>query len=160
MVTIASNPLDINQFWEKTPTALKYFLVISLVIITAYYLFSKTATISRVKELDKIEESINITYDLIGQFQEFEQTQYAYNVQTLTYLQNIYTLVEELNENTNKKFELLLQSGGSSSAQILEKIMMLNESFEKLQEAYSPKENEITVPEIPETKIIVNKITR
>jgi hypothetical protein len=78
----------------------------------------------------------------------------------LTYLQNIYTLVEELNENTNKKFELLLQSGGSSSAQILEKIMMLNESFEKLQEAYSPKENEITVPEIPETKIIVNKITR
>lgn len=156
---ITTKPFDINKFWVNTPIVMKYILMIAFIVVGSYYLFSKTTTISRLDQLDKIEESIEITYDLMDQFEDFEKSQNIYNQQTLTYLQNIYDLVEELNENTNKKFELILQAGGSNTSQILDKITLLNESFEKLQKAYTPKE-ELKVPEYTEPKIKVTKINK
>ena len=150
--------VDINKFWEKTPTLLKYFLIIAIMLVTSYYLFSKTVSVGQIKELDKIEESINTTYSLIDQFQEFEKTQYNYNIQTLTYLKNIYTLVEELNDNTNRKFDIILKSGGKNTEEIIEKLMLLNESFEKLQKAYTPPD--LKAPELPDTKVVINKIIK
>ena len=150
--------VDINKFWEKTPTLLKYFLIMAIIVITSYFLFSKTVSVGQVKELDKIEESINTTYSLIDQFQEFEKTQYNYNIQTLTYLKNIYTLVEELNDNTNRKFDIILKSGGKNTEEIIEKLMLLNESFEKLQKAYTPPD--LKAPELPDTKVVINKIIK
>ena len=159
MATIETKPFDINNFWETTPTKLKYFIIIALVVAGSYFLFSKSMTITQIKQIDKIEQSINTTYSLINQFQEFEKTQYAYNTQTLTYLNNIYSLVEELNDNTNRKFDMILKGQGSGTNQIIDKITLLNESFEKLHKAYSPKE-ELKVPEIPETKIIITPIRK
>jgi hypothetical protein len=157
MSVISTEPLNLNTFWEKTPQALKYFIIIALIVVGSYYLFSKTISIAQIKQIDKIEESINTTYSLINQFQDFEKTQYAYNTQTLTYLKNIYTLVEEMNANANRKFDLILKSGGSNTNQIIEKITLLNESFEKLQKAYTPKD-ELKVPDIPDSKIVIKKI--
>jgi hypothetical protein len=159
MATIETKPFELNSFWEKTPKALKYFIIIALIIAGSYYLFSKGTTIAQIKQIDKIEESINTTYSLINQFQDFEKTQYAYNTQTMTYLKNIYSLVDELNDNANKKLDMIIKAGGSNTNQIIEKITLLNESFEKLHKAYSPKD-ELKVPEIPDPKIVVRKIEK
>jgi hypothetical protein len=159
MAVVQVDKFNINKFWEKTPKALKYVLIISLIVAGSFYAFSKTVSISQIKQLNKIEESINTTYDLIDQFQEFEKTQYAYNVQTISYLKSIYTLIEELNDNTNKKFDMLLKSGGKNTNEIVEKLVMLNESFEKLQKAYTPEIKPSDV-EKPQTSIKVTKITK
>lgn len=159
MAIVQVDKFNINKFWEKTPTALKYLLVIAMIVAGSYYLFSKTVSVGQIKELDKIEESINTTYSLIDQFQQFERSQYAYNAQTLTYLKNIYTLVEELNANTNKKFDILLSAGGKNTNEIIEKLTLLNESFQKLSKAYAPPAD-LKTPEVPETNIVVRKINK
>ena len=158
MALVPVDKFNINKFWEKTPTALKYLLIIAMIVAGSYYLFSKTISVGQIKELNKIEESINTTYNLINQFQEFERSQYAYNTQTLTYLKNIYTLVEELNDNTNRKFDILLQSGGKNTDQIIEKIQMLNESFQKLSKAYAIPDAK--PPDWPQTNMKVNKVMK
>lgn len=139
MGTVPLDKFNLNQFYEKTPTALKYILVISLIIVSSYFLFSRKVTKGQDKELEKIEQTIETTYSLINKFEIFENAQYQYNKETMHYLKNIYTLVEELNENMNKKFDLLLSQGGSNTEEILDRLILLNESFDKLQEAYTPE---------------------
>ena len=70
----------------------------------------------------------------------------------MSYLKNIYTLVEELNESTNKKFDLLLTQGGLNTYQILSQLTLLNQSYEKLTEAYTPEPFEKPVIEDPRYK--------
>ena len=151
MALIELEKLSINNFWEKTPTPLKYILIIVLIVAGSYFLFSKSVSIAQIKQLDKIEESIQTTYTLLRQFEEFEKTQYDYNDQTLSYLKNVYSLVEELNDNTNKKLDMILSAGGKNTGDILEKLTLLNESFEKLQKAYTPEviKNPVVVIERP-----------
>ena len=144
MALIQFEKFNINNFWEKTPTVLKYILVISLIIVGSYFLFSKKVTKGQVAELAKIEQSIETTYDLMNRFDEFRTAQYIYNAEILDYLTNIYKLVEELNENTNRKFDLILAQGGANTDEILEKLQMLNESYEKLTKAYTPSELQIS----------------
>ena len=156
---IAAEPLNLNSFWEKTPSKLKYFIVIALIVAGGYFLFSKSMAITQMKQINKIEESINTTYSLINQFQEFEKKQFDYNMQTMTYLKNIYSLVDELNNNANRKLDMIMKAGGSNTNQIIEKITLLNESFEKLHKAYSPKD-ELKPPDFPETKIVVTPIKK
>lgn len=148
-------PLDkfnLNQFYEKTPTALKYILVVSLIFVASYFLFSRKVSRSEDLKLDKIEQTIITTYKLIDQFDDFETAQYQYNKETMSYLKNIYTLVEELNENTNKKFDLLLKQGGTNQSQLLEQLTLLNESYEKLTKAYTPEPFEKPYIEDPREK--------
>jgi hypothetical protein len=140
MALIQFEKFNLNNFYEKTPRPLKYILVISLIIVGSYFLYAKKLDKSDIKQLDKIEESIKSTYTLIDKFDDFRQTQYVFNEQILEYLEDLYTLVEELNYNTNKKLDLILKAGGSNTEEIIERLEMLNETYEKLREAYTPKE--------------------
>jgi len=142
MAIVQFEKFNFNQFYEKTPTVLKYILVMSLIILGSYFLFSKKVSNGQDKELAKIEQTIETTYTLIDRFDDFRKAQYAYNSEILDYLENIYTLVEELNENTNKKLDLIISQGGENTSEILERLTLLNESYEKLQKAYTPKEFE------------------
>ena len=146
MALIQFEKFNLNNFYEKTPKPLKYILVISLIIVGSYFLFSKKVTTGQVEQLAKIEQSIETTYGLIDRFDEFRTAQYVYNAEILDYLKNIYKLVEELNENTNRKFDLILAQGGANIDQILEKLTLLNESYEKLTEAYTPEELQKPIP--------------
>jgi len=150
MAIIQFEKFNFNNFYEKTPRPLKYILVISLIIVGSYFLFSKKVSKGQVQQLAKIEQSIETTYGLIDRFDEFRTAQYIYNAEILDYLQSLYSLVEELNENTNRKFELLLKAGGQNTDEIIERLVMLNESFEKLQKAYTPEE--LQPPEDPKKK--------
>jgi len=161
MALIQFEKFNLNNFYEKTPNLLKYIIIISLIIVGSYFLFSKKVTKGQVQELAKIEQSIETTYDLIDRFDKFRTAQYIYNEEILDYLTNLYSLVEELNENTNRKFDLLLKAGGSNTEEIIERLIMLNESFEKLQKAYTPEElkppenpNFYKKPEFPRTEDI------
>ena len=142
MAGVPLEKFSLNQFYEKTPNALKYILVISLIVVGSYFLFSKKVSKGQDKELAKIEQSIETTYSLIDRFDDFREAQYIYNDEILSYLKNIYTLVEELNENTNRKFDMILNAGQGNTNEILDKLTLLNESFEKLQVAYTPDEFE------------------
>jgi len=152
MGVVPMDKFNLNSFYEKTPTALKYILVISLIVVGSYFLFSKKVSKGQDAELAKIEQTIETTYKLIDQFDDFERAQFQYNKETMSYLKNIYTLVEELNENTNKKFDLLLEQGGMNQQQLLKQLTMLNESYEKLTEAYTPEPFEKPVIEDPREK--------
>ena len=142
MAIVQFEKFNFNQFYEKTPTVLKYILVMSLIILGSYFLFSKKVSKGQETELDKIEQTIETTYTLIDRFDDFRKAQYVYNSEILDYLENIYTLVKELNENTNKKLDLIISQGGENTSEILERLTLLNESYEKLQKAYTPKEFE------------------
>jgi hypothetical protein len=154
MAIVQFEKFNLNTFYEKTPLPLKYILVVSLIIVGSYFLFSKKMTANKVEQIAKIEQSIESTQGLIVKFDEFRTAQYVYNAEILDNLKDLYTLVEELNENTNRKFDLILSSGGKNSSEIVEKLILLNETFEKLQKAYSPEEikpaqNEYVEPSFP-----------
>jgi len=140
MAIVQVEKFNLNNFYEKTPRPLKYILVISLIIVGSYFLFSKKVTTGQVEQLAKIEQSIETTYGLIDRFDEFRTAQYVYNAEILDYLTDIYKLVEELNENTNKKLDLILSQDGANTDQILAQLTLLNETYEKLREAYTPNE--------------------
>ena len=149
MGVVPIDRFNLNSFYEKTPTALKYILIISLIVVGSYFLFSRKVSKNQDKELAKIEQTIETTYSLLDRFDDFETAQYQYNKETMSYLKNIYTLVEELNESTNKKFDLLLTQGGLNTYQILSQLTLLNQSYEKLTEAYTPEPFEKPVIEDP-----------
>lgn len=140
MAFIEFEKFNFNQFYEKTPLTLKYIIVISLLVVGSYFLYATKIDNSEERQIDKIEESIQSTYVIINQFEKFKDAQLDYNKRILNYLDDIYVIVEELNENTNKKFDILLKQGGSNTEEIIERLMLLNESFEKLHKAYVPDE--------------------
>jgi hypothetical protein len=158
MPIIQFEKFNFNQFYDKTPKPLKYFLVIALILVGSYYLYATKIDKSDERQLAKIEESISTTYTLIGKIDDFRKAQYVFNEQILDYLEDIYTLVEELNENTNQKFDLLLKAGGANTEEIIERLTMLNSSFEKLQKAYTPKDfKEPKVDPAPTNQILEEK---
>jgi len=154
MAIVTVKKFDLNKFWEQTPTVLKYILLISLIVAGSYFLFSRKINNNQIKELDKIEQVIETSYTLINRFEEFERNQYTYNEEIMSYLKNIYILVNELNENTNKKFNILLKTGGENTDNIIDKLVLLNESFEKLQKAYTPEKIETPI-KIPKQTISI-----
>ena len=136
MSIIELDKFNINKFWEKTPTPLKYILIFVIFIAIAYFVFSKKMNDSRLDELDQMKIGISATYELIDNFDNFRKEQDAYNKEVITYLKNLHTLVQELNESTNRKFDMLLKSGNKNSNQIIDKILLLNESFDKISKVY------------------------
>lgn len=138
---MASIPLDkfnLNRFWEKTPTALKYILTFAIFLVVSYFLFSKRMDDNHLKEIDQMKIGISATYELIDNFEEFRREQDTYNKEVLRYLDNLHALVEDLNATTNRKLDMILSAGGKNSEDIIEKILLLNESFERLSKAYQP----------------------
>lgn len=128
--------LNVNKFWEKTPTPLKYILVFVIFLTVSYFLISKNVEEASIKELNSMKSGIKATYELIDNFEKFRSEQTSYNQEILTYIHNLHSLVEELNDNTNKKIDIILNAGQSNKKDMLEKIMLLNQSFEKLSKAY------------------------
>jgi Tol biopolymer transport system component len=141
MAIIATKPLDVNKFWDKTPTPLKYLLLIAIIVGGSYFLVSKKVDHSQVKELTKIEQSIDVTYDLVKRFEAYQTTQNTYNTQTITDIKNVYELVQELNSNINTKIDYMIRSSGKYNQDLIDKLILLNQSFEKLSKAYEPIKN-------------------
>jgi len=139
---------NINKFWERTPTPLKYILIIVIFLATAYFLFTKKLDDNQVKELDQMKTGITATYQLIENFEDFKKEQDDYNKEIIIYLKNLHALVQELNETTNRKFDILLKSGNKNADQIVDKILLLNESFNKISKIY----NENIKPLPPENR--------
>lgn len=150
MATILLEKFNINHFWEKTPTALKYILVFAIFIIVSYFLFSKRLDDNHAREIETMKHGIIATYELIDNFDEFRLEQDLYNKEILEYLNNLYALVEDLNATTNRKLDMILNSEDQNSEQIIEKILLLNESFEKLSKAYSKN---IERPNLDDNKV-------
>jgi hypothetical protein len=153
---MAGIPLDkfnLNRFWEKTPTPLKYILIFVLFAATAYFIFAKRMNESQTKEIETMKVGIVATYKLIDNFEDFRQQQDEYNKEVLTYLQNLHKLVEELNETQNRKFDMILKSGSKNSDAIVDKIMLLNESFEKISKVY--QETNIKAPDLEKNKTTI-----
>lgn len=137
MAGIPIDRFNINRFWEKTPTPLKYILTFALFIAVSYFLFSKRMNDNHIKEIAQMKTGITATYELIDNFEEFRREQDAYNKEILEYLNNLHALVEDLNSNTNRKLDMILSSGTANTGDIIDKILLLNESFEKLSKAYT-----------------------
>jgi hypothetical protein len=150
---MASIPLDkfnLNRFWEKTPTALKYILVFAIFVVVSYFLFSKRMDDNHVREIEHMKVGITATYELIDNFEDFRREQDSYNKEILDYLNNLHKLVEDLNATTNRKLDMILNSGDQNSEQIIEKILLLNESFERLSRAYT---KEVERPNLDDNRI-------
>jgi len=146
MINVSLNKLNLNRFWEKTPTPLKYILVFVLFLTVSYFLISKNVEDASVKELESMKAGIKATYELVDNFEKFKQEQTAYNEQILNYIHDLHTLVQELNENTNRKLDIILSSGNVNAKDILEKIELLNETFEKLSKIYQQNLDRVNSP--------------
>jgi len=150
MASIPFEKLNINRFWEKTPTPLKYILIFTILISTSYFIVSKRIDDSRFKEIDTMKRGIVATYELIDNFEEFRKEQDTYNKEVLNYLKNLHALVEDLNATTNRKFDILMNSGNKNTGDIIEKIQILNESFERVSKVY---EGNIQTPNLDDNKV-------
>jgi hypothetical protein len=164
MVNISLDKLNINKFWEKTPTPLKYILVFILFLTVSYFLISKNVESASIKELDTMKGGINATYELVDNFERFKKEQTDYNEEILNYIHDLHLLVQELNSNTNRKLDIILNSGNINSKDILEKIQLLNETFEKLSKVYQNNLDRTSIPNLdrgvyPEPEIRIRKIT-
>lgn len=136
MINLSLDKFNLNRFWEKTPTPLKYILVFVMFLTVSYFLISKNVEDASIKELDQMKVGIEATYALIDNFEKFKEDQMAYNEEILKYIHDLHDLVQELNENTNRKLDIILNSGNSNTQDIIEKLMLLNESFDKLSKVY------------------------
>ena len=150
MATVPLEKFNLNRFWEKTPTALKYVLIFAIFLITAYFLFSKRMDDSHLREIEHMKVGITATYELIDNFEEFRREQDTYNQEILEYLNNLHALVEDLNATTNRKLDMILSAGGQNSQDIIDKILLLNESFERLSKAY---QSNIENPNLDDNKV-------
>ena len=135
-INISLEKFSLNKFWERTPTVLKYILIVAIFIVTFYFFFSKRIDNYHLSEIDSMKKGIDATYELIDNFETFRQEQGQYNKEVLTYLQNLHSLVNELNISTNRKLDMILKSGNKNASDLVEKLTLLNESFEKLSNAY------------------------
>jgi len=150
MATVPLEKFNLNRFWEKTPTALKYVLIFAIFLITAYFLFSKRMDDNHLREIEQMKVGITATYELIDNFEEFRREQDSYNKEVLEYLNNLHALVEDLNATTNRKLDMILSAGGQNSQDIIDKILLLNESFERLSKAY---QSNIENPNLDDNKV-------
>jgi hypothetical protein len=150
MGIIPFDKFNLNRFWEKTPTPLKYILIFAIFIVVSYFLISKRMDNNHISEIDHMKRGIIATYELIDNFEEFRTEQDQYNEEILDYLYNLHNLVEDLNATTNRKLDMILSAGSTNADDIIEKLDLLNESFERLSKAYSP--NRIQTPNLDDNK--------
>jgi len=153
---VNTKPFDLNRFWEKMPTPLKYLLFVAIIVAGSYFLFAKKADTLNLKEIQKIELSISTTHQLVEKFEEFATLQTEYNEQVINDIRNIYILISELNDNVNTKFDILIRNSGQGNQDLLDKMDILNQSFNKISRAYQPTLEKIE----PEFNISTKKIIK
>lgn len=150
-------PLDkfsINRFWETMPTALKYITIVVLLLVSSYFIFVSKIKNTHNSEMIQIQKSIEMTYQLINTFDTYKIQQEEYNKEIVIYLENLHDLIGELNNTTNKKFDIILRTNKQISEDILENVKILNNSFEKYSEIYK---NNIQKPDFKDPKIKVTQ---
>lgn len=135
---IKTKDIDVNRFWETTPTALKYLFLIAVIIVGLYFLFSRKIDNSQVKELDKIEQNIEVTYHLVEKFQSFQSSQLIFNEQVKNDMSRIYTLVYNLNSNVNTQFDYVIKSLGKNNSMLNETNILLKQNSEMLIKSNQP----------------------
>ena len=138
MPTIPIQPLNVNKFWEKTPTPLKYLLIVAIIVACSYFLFSRKLDTAQIKELGRIEHGIDVTYELVDKFETYQSNQMQYNDEVKKDIANLYTLVTELNDNVNNKFDVIMKNYGKNNQNLIDQMVLLNESFIKVTKAYQP----------------------
>lgn len=149
MAAIPLEKFNLNRFWEKTPTPLKYILIFAILLATSYFIISKKMDDNHLVELESMKKGIAATYELIDNFEEFRKEQDAYNKEVIAYLYDLHDLVDELNKSTNRKLDMILSSGNQNSDDIIEKILLLNESFDKLSTIYK---GDLETPDLGDNK--------
>lgn len=134
MINLSFDKINLEGFWDKTPTPLKYLLVFVIFITVGYFVFSKNVKDHHVLEMESMRKGIDATYSLMENFERFKRDQDAYNKEVIGYLKSLRTLIEELNFSTNRKLDIIIRE--QSSRAVIEKIELLNESFERISKAY------------------------
>lgn len=125
---------SINRFWEKTPTPLKYILLLTIIIASSYFLVTRKINNN---EINKIEKGTDNMYEFIRSFEQYQVNQNAFNEHAISNIKNIYSLLNELNNNENLKIDYVIQSSNiKSDKNLIDKINLLNKSSEQLLEAY------------------------
>lgn len=138
MTPITTKPIDVNRFWEKTPTFLKYLVTISIIIVASYILASKKIDNYKVQNINKVDDSIKLTYEIIRKFELYEMTQVEYHKKMAENISNLHCLIKELNTSVDKRIAYILKDSKLQNKNLEEKIKILNNSFEDLLKAYEP----------------------
>jgi thiamine biosynthesis lipoprotein ApbE len=141
LFNINTKPLDLNKIWAQTPIPLKYLLIGAIMMITSYMLLIRKNEVVQLKELQKIEQHIETTFEVIDKFEDFQNTQLKYNEINNNNVENLHTLVLELNDNVNTKFNYVVLTNGKYNKDIVDKFDLINKSFDKLSKAYEPADN-------------------
>src|SRR5271157_3617493 len=130
---------SLNKFWSDTPTLLKYILIIVIGSCILYFAIAKFVYSDQINELKRTEQGITLTYQLVEKIEKYQTTQDNYNKEFSSQLQNVYKLVKELQDNTGSKLDILINSNNKNKDVIIDKLKLLNDSFDKLSEAYKPE---------------------
>lgn len=141
ILNINTKPVDLNKVWDKTPTPLKYLFFGAVMMVSSYLLLIRKNDTIQLKELEKIEQSVETAFQFIDKFEDFQNLQLQYNEENNKNIENLHTLVLELNENVNTKFNYILISKGKYDQNLIDKMNLLDESFDKLSKIYEPTDN-------------------
>jgi len=139
-MAIQIGKFNINKFWTDTPILLKYILVISIVLGVTYFFIKEKFYNSQLDDLKRTEQGITLTYQLVQKIERLENAQIDYNKEFHKQLTDIYSLVIELKDNNNTKLNIILNSTSKNKDIIVEKLEILNQSFDKISNAYKPTE--------------------
>jgi hypothetical protein len=139
-MSIQIGKFSINKFWSDTPILLKYVLIISIVLGVTYFFVKEKYYNSQLDELKRTGQGITVTYQLVQRLEDYKTTQDNYNKEFSKGLKDVYSLITELKDNTDSKFSLILTSNSKNKDLIVDKLEMLNKSFDKISNAYKPAE--------------------
>jgi len=135
---VNTNVADVIKIWNQIPSFLRYLLLVAIIVGCSYLLFSRRVTFKEIQQLQKNDTALMAPYTLVNKFEKWQQIQLEINDKNLKNIDNIYTLINELNENVNKKFDYVLKDSRlRTNNDLKEKIDLLNDSYEKLLKAYA-----------------------
>ena len=88
--------------------------------------------------MKRTEEGITLTYSLVQKIEQYKTTQEEYNKEFSKQLNDLHKLVNELKSNTDSKLDIIINSNSKNKDLVLEKLEILNQSFDKISDAYKP----------------------
>ena len=137
MALIDGAKIDINKFWSKTPTPLKYILLISFIIFLGYAGYSRLTYQNEIDQIKEIKQNIQITYKIVNDFGKYKEQQIEFNNNVVTDIHNIKKVIVEMNYIIDKKTQLLADDKQKNNKNIKEQINLLNQYLDKLTAAYN-----------------------
>ena len=149
--------LALDKFWKDTPNFLKYIIIFGIIILAGYFIFARKINGNQEKELEQLQQGITISFRLMDELDEYKKEQALFNSEVINKIDNLYSLINELSVNENKKFSLILNSGSKNKDVLVDKLDLMNDNFDRLMKAYDVKDKE--KPTVtPDMKIRVRKM--